>query len=74
MDVKKAIKLLAEKYPGRIPIGYWIKGDEYIINTKPLNALKGLTAPSQFVVTQNGEVYGANPMKYDLTIESMTKI
>lgn len=74
MDIKTAANLVAKKYPGRIPKGYWIKDGIIIINTKPIRALKGLTAPSQFAVTERGEVYGVNPTLYDLHIEDMKKL
>lgn len=74
MTLKKAIDLLVEKFPGYIPVGYWVKGDVYVINTKPIKVFRDRTAPSQFVVTQNGEVYGTNPMIYDLSVKDMIKI
>lgn len=74
MEVKKAIDLLVAKYPGRIPNGYWLRGDVIIINTKPIKAIRGMTAPSQFAVTKKGEVYGVTPMMYDLSIDDMNKL
>ena len=71
MDIKKAIELLMSKYPGQIPNGYWVKSDAIVINTRPIKALRGMTSPSQFAITEKGEVYGVTPMMYDLSIEDM---
>ena len=74
MDIKNAIELLSQKYPGRIPIGYWLKDDNIIFNTRPIKVIQGLTAPSQFAVTSNGDVYGINPIMFDLSLDTMRKI
>ena len=74
MDVNKAVKLVLSKFPGRIPTGYWVHNDIYIINTKPIKMIRGVTAPSQFAVTKDGEVYGVNPMTYKLSISNMKKL
>ncbi len=74
MTVKEAVAILTQKYPGRIVLGYWEDGDDYIFNTKPIKAIRGLAAPGQFVVTKNGEVYGTNPMRHNLDPTAMKKI
>lgn len=74
MDVNKAVELVLSKFPGRIPTGYWVRDDVYIINTKPIKMMHGITAPSQFVVTKDEEVYGVNPMTYKLSINDMKKL
>ena len=74
MDVNKAVELVLAKFPGRIPIGYWKRDDVYVINTKPIKMMRGITAPSQFAVTKDGEVYGVNPMTYNLSINDMKKL
>lgn len=74
MDVKKAIDIVSKEYPGMIPIGYWEIDDVIIINTKPLKMFKKITQPSQFVVTNDGKVYGTNPMMYDISLATMKKL
>lgn len=74
MTLVEAINILANKYPGRVVTGYWVKGKDYILNTKPLHALKGMTEPGQFVVTEEGKVYGTNPVRSNLDISDMKTI
>ena len=38
MTVKEAVAILTKKYPGRVVLGYWEDGDDYIFNTKPITA------------------------------------
>ena len=52
MTVKEAVAILTKKYPGRVVLGYWEDGDDYIFNTKPIKAIRGLAAPGQFVATK----------------------
>lgn len=74
MDIKSAIHLCIEQYPGRIPVGYWERDGKIIINTKPVGDMQNLTAPAQFVVTSEGKVYGANPIMFGLSPDTMKKI
>lgn len=73
MKLIDAITLFMKKNPGRVVTGYWEQDDGYILNTKSLGALKKLTAPGQFVVTDNGEIYGTNPINSNLDVSKMKK-
>ena len=42
MNPNEAAKLVVKKYPGRIPTGYWIRGDAVIINTRRLGVSTGM--------------------------------
>lgn len=74
MDIKKAANLVVKKYPGRIPIGYWIRDSVIIINTRPMKSIKNIAAPGQFAVTEQGDIYGVTPMAYDLEADDMKKL
>lgn len=74
MTVKEAIEFLTKKVPGRIVTGYWLDGEDYILNTKTIKSMQGCIAPGQFVVTKNGEVYGTNPMQHNLDPDKMRRI
>lgn len=74
MTLLEATNILAKKYPGRVVTGYWVNGKDYILNTKLLSALQGVTAPGQFVVTEDGNVYGTNPVRSNLDISDMKTI
>lgn len=74
MTLLEAINILANKYPGRVVTGYWVNGKDYILNTKLLRALQGVAAPGQFVVTEDGNVYGTNPVRSNLDISDMKTI
>lgn len=74
MDTKKAAHLVIERFPGRIPIGYWEQDGVIIVNTRPIKAIRGMTEPGQFAVTKAGDVYGVNPMMYDLSPKKMKKL
>lgn len=71
MHIKIAINTFTKKYPEKKPIGYWIAGKGIIINTE---TTEGRIEPGQFMVTDQGEVYGVNPVMFGLTPENMTKI
>lgn len=73
MNPNEAAKLVVKKYPGRIPTGYWIRGDAVIINTRRLGVSTGIPAPAQFVVKRDGNVYGITPMGYDISLSDMLK-
>ena len=74
MNIKEAVELLIKKYPGRVPKGYWIKGDEIIIQTKPLPVFKKIPTPYMFAVTKDGQVYGGTPMYFNVDPKLMKKI
>lgn len=74
MDLKKAIDKLMKEYPEKMPIGYWVIDDGYIFNTKMPKSMKGITGAAQFIVKENGEVYGVTPMMYDLDISKMKRL
>lgn len=74
MTIEEAANAVVKKFPGRIVTGYWIFGQDYVFNTRPFAAYKGITAPAQFVVTSTGEIYGTNPMRYDLDPAKMKKM
>lgn len=74
MKPTDAAKLVSAKYPGYIPVGYWVQDDVVIIQTKALKGLRALTSPTQFAVKNNGEVFGVNPMAYNLSKETMKKL
>lgn len=74
MDIKSACRLVMKKYPGRIPVGYWKQDGLIIVNTKTSAIFKGMAAPCQFAVTTGGDVYGINPMMYNLSLENMKKL
>lgn len=74
MNAKQAALLVVKKYPGRIPTGYWEKDGQIIINTKAIAAYAGRSEASQFIVTNNGEVIGTNPMRSKLRLEDMKKL
>lgn len=74
MTVQEAKAKLTAKYPDRLPVGYWTISDGFVFNTKPIGVAKFLTAPGQYVVTNNGEVYGTNPMRHDCDPAKMKKL
>lgn len=75
MTVKEAAAILTKKEPGRIILGYWEDGDDYIFNTKHvIKAMRKLAAPAQFVVTKDGEVYGTHLWRHNLDPKAMKKI
>lgn len=71
MDIQKALRIFKSKYPDKKPTGYWKRKDKIILNTEPIDGFAGAT---QFVITDNKEVYGCLPFMFDLTNESMVKI
>ncbi len=71
MKINRAIFAFLKKYPEKKPIGYWKVDEGFIINTEPM---PGLIEPAQFLITDNGEVNGVNPIMFGLTSEKMKKI
>ena len=74
MNVQKAIALVMKTYPTRIPIGYWVKKDKIIINTKPPKGCEEIDGAAQFVVTPKGDVYGTSPLNDDIDVKTMKHI
>lgn len=74
MEPIDAAKLVSSSHPGYIPVGYWKRRKGIVIYTKPLKGLSILTSPTQFMVTDDGEVFGVNPMAYNLSKETMKKL
>lgn len=73
MTLTQALELFAKNVSGRIPTGYWEQNGQFVFNTKAAS-IEGLTAPAQYVVTKNGDVYGTNPMRSNLDISKMKKL
>lgn len=71
MNVKEAASILRRQFPERIITGYWVKDNGYVFNTKML--FVNDTSPGQYVVTNDGKVYGTNPVRSDLDINEMKK-
>lgn len=74
MTLQKAIEIFVKKYPGRLVSGYWEKDGGFIFNTRKTALNEGLTEPGQFVVTEDGKVYGTNPLRVNLDPKKMKKI
>ena len=49
MTSKQAIDIFKEKYPHKKPIGYWIDGENVILNTSPSLGL-GYSEVCQYIV------------------------
>ena len=61
MNVEEAAAILKATFPDRTITGYWKKDVGYVFqSTNPLDGL--VIEPAQYVVTQEGKVYGTNPM------------
>ena len=63
MTVKEAIVIFAKQFPDKAVVGYW---DQSIT--------AGLTAPAQYLVTDDGQIYGTNPMRSNLSPVDMKKL
>lgn len=74
MELKKAMSLFAKKVKNRKIVGYWVSNGSYIFNTKSYEPDSGFPTPSQFVVTESGDVYGTNPMSSGLMDLEYTKL
>ena len=74
MILENAIKCLKEQYPDRVITGYLQRGDSFVFNTKLPKQFRDLITPAQFVVTNEGEVYGTNPFRENLDMDDMKKI
>lgn len=73
MNANDAAKRVIDKFPGRTATGYWMVDDGIIINTK-YNEPGAYDGAAQFVVKFTGEIYGTNPMQYDISLENMKKL
>lgn len=73
MTLTQALELFTKNVSGRIPTGYWEQNGQFIFNTKAASE-EGMTAPAQYVVANNGAVYGTNPMRSNLDISKMNKL
>ena len=74
MDLKTALSKFVENVPDRIPTGYWEQDGQIIFNTKTASAIANLAAPAQYVVTEDGKVYGTNPLQSDLNPAKLKKL
>lgn len=73
MTIKDAILLFSKNFPDRKVIGYWKKENGYVLNTKPI--LKtSFIEPGQFMVRNDGNIYGTNPMNMELDQASYIRI
>lgn len=65
MTIKEAIMLFSKEVSGKRVVGYWVSEKGVILNTKSVPELDGFYGPSQFVVSNEGKVYGTNPLVDD---------
>ena len=72
MTVKEAIVIFAKQFPDKAVVGYWDKPNDIVLNTQSITA--GLTAPAQYLVTDDGQIYGTNPMRSNLSPVDMKKL
>lgn len=72
MTVKEAIVIFAKQFPDKAVVGYWDKPNGIVLNTQSITA--GLTAPAQYLVTDDGQIYGTNPMRSNLSPGDMKKL
>lgn len=63
MTVEEAIKFYLKSGFTRFPVGYWIDGENIILNTKLSGETRNnpIIAPAQFIVEPNGNVTATNP-------------
>lgn len=66
MNISKAKSLLKTVYPERIVVGYWIVDGGIVLNTQSPHSVFGVHEPGQFMVTEDGNVYGTNPVVSNL--------
>lgn len=60
--VTEAISKFNKEFPGMRVIGYWKNENGYILNTKRVPEIPDIIEPGQFIVTNDGRVYGTNPV------------
>ena len=68
MTVKEAIVIFAKQFPDKAVVGYWDKPNGIVLNTQ------SITAPAQYLVTDDGQIYGTNPMRSNLSPGDMKKL
>ena len=69
--LERAKEIFSKKSDRKI-IGYWIDGDIVIFNTVATNG-DNMPVPGQYVVTSKGEVYGTNPLRNPIIVNSPMK-
>lgn len=74
MNLRDAVALFMKTFPGKRVIGYWVKPDGYVLNTKTPKEMEEFIEPGQFMVTFDGKVYGTNPMSIDLDMSDYKRI
>ena len=82
MTSKQAIDIFKEKYPHKKPIGYWIDGENVILNTSPSLGLGYSTSPSlglgysevcQYIVFADGKIQPTNPVRSEVILNTPMK-
>lgn len=72
MKITDAMTIFNKKFPNRKVIGYWTKPNGYVLNTE--NEFSNIVEPGQFLVTNDGHVYGTNPIVSDLDPSAMRRL
>ena len=72
MNVREAAVVLKKQFPSRKIIGYWVKVNGFVFNTKSTLG-ENLTVPAQYLVTNDGHIYGTNPVRSKLNDSEMKK-
>ena len=67
MTSKQAIDIFKEKYLQRNPIGYWIDGENVILNTSPSLGL-GYSEVCQYIVFADGKIQPTNPVRSEVIL------
>lgn len=67
MTSKQAIDIFKEKYLQRNPIGYWIDGENVILNTSPSLGL-GYSEVCQYIVFADGNIQSTNPVRSEVIL------
>lgn len=73
MTSKQAIDTFKKKYPDKKPIGYWIDGENVILNIAP-SLGRGCSEVCQYIVFENGEIQATNPMRSEVIINTPMKL
>ena len=72
MTSKQAIDIFKEKYLQRNPIGYWIDGENVILNTYPSLGL-GYSEVCQYIVFADGNIPSTNPVRNEVIMNMPMK-
>ena len=72
MTSRQAIEVFKKKYPNKKPIGYWINGENVILNIAP-SLGRGYSEVCQYIVFENGEIQASNPMQNEVIINTPMK-